>query len=78
VAKFLYCTRSVKEYPDTVRGRSDALLRQHLRAYSGTGEGSGSSRRFLYERADHREWRRLVIREALRRGLIDKDPLDAP
>jgi hypothetical protein len=72
---YAFHSELVKEYPSVAKEKSDEELREFLSAYSEAG--TGHSRQFL-DSVDHRVWRRLVIQEALKRGLIDRDPCDAP
>lgn len=68
---------SPSEYESEVQDRDEDDLRDLLKDYA----HDGNCRPYLNTREygqDHRAWRRAVIREALRRGLIAKDPGDAP
>jgi hypothetical protein len=68
---------SPRHYEDQASHRSAEQLRTYLRDYT----SKSSCRKYLntdLDGQDHRAWRRAVIQEALRRGLIDKDPGDAP
>jgi len=68
----------VPSHAATASEHSDAeILREINRYIVGTRDrvyltGSGG------KGIDHREWRRANIREAFNRGLISKDPGDAP
>lgn len=72
-----YCSNTVQGYYEEAERREDEELITTIREY-----GSPGTWRYLGARGsdgqDHRAWRRACIREALRRGLIDKDPSDAP
>ncbi len=71
-----YHNENIKNYPKTIQGETytDVSVIGRIRDY----RPGGPDRHYLYERVDHRAWRRASIREALRRGLIEKDPGDAP
>lgn len=71
-----YHDKNVKDYPMLIQGKSytDVEILGSIKDYG----PRGIDRHYLYKRLDHRAWRRVVIREALRRGLIEKDPGDAP
>jgi len=68
---------SPREYEDQAMHRRDEQLRTSLRDYADGGACRQYLNTDLYGQ-DHRAWRRAVIQEALRRGLIYKDPGDAP
>lgn len=63
-----FCHHLVQGYPETAREGSDAYLMKHLFRYYPTLNAA--------QRRDpmYRHWRRCVIVEMLKRGLIDKDP----
>lgn len=73
---FRYHSENVREYPETAERRDDEDLMDVLKDY----EVGGRRRGYLTggDGEDHRAWRRAVLREALRRGLIDEDPKNAP
>ena len=63
-----FCDTRVRGYEETAEGFSDDDLEQHLfQHYPHLDE---------YQRAspEFRKWRRVVIVELLKRGLLDKDP----
>lgn len=66
-----YCEQAIRDYPSEIRDGSDAWLQHQLHYWVTDYDGNSLSPRA-------RAWRRYVIREALRRGLIDKDPGGAP
>lgn len=69
--RMTYCT--LENYRKLARDHNDDNIMKFLKSYRPTGYNRNS-----LDRIDHRQFRREVIHEALRRGLIAKDPGDAP
>ena len=63
-----YCIPTMKRYRQAVKENSDADLEEQLFEFYPELDD------FQIRRADYRHWRRCLIREALRRGMITEDP----
>ena len=63
-----YCEPYIKSYDEEVLSLTDPALEEHLFRHYSTLTN--------YQRAqpDYRKWRRCIVREGLRRGLLTKDP----
>lgn len=69
-----YHDSQLLRYDEVAQGYSEGILRESLGYYM----PGGASCKYLKEHRDHRAWRRAVIRECLRRGIISEDPGGAP
>lgn len=68
MTKARFCDPRVKEYEKTASERSDSELMAHLFEHYPTLTSSQQMH------PHYRKWRRCVIVELLKRGLIAKDP----
>ena len=63
-----FCDRMVRDYENVAEGSSDEILQDHLfKHYAEMDSEQWADPMF-------RKWRRCVIVELLKRGLITKDP----
>ena len=67
-SRYRYCNSIVKGYADVAAGRDDDDLMTHMFSHYPVLSKHQRSR------VDVRHWRRCVIRELLKRGLLAKDP----
>lgn len=63
-----FCTPTIKKYPETCASYDTEVLIQHLFVHYPTLNANQR------KNANYRVWRRCLIRELLKRGVLRKDP----